>query len=188
MRILIILIWILTGIVTGVVASDKGHGFGSWAFVGFLLGPLGLIAVTGLSDQKLRQYLSQRSPHFNIENPKKFLDQTHRTTDSYPKLLTQSQGIFGDQTKRLPQDKYIADFLFNKNASEHQIWKKIIEVLDFHRPEIASLADRTVSNANLSLTGRNSYLICDANGGKLALAYAKENVDDNNYYWQIRIY
>ena len=125
MRILIILIWILTGIVTGVVASDKGHGFGSWAFVGFLLGPLGLIAVTGLSDQKLRQYLSQRSPHFNIENPKNFLDQTHRTTDYSLKLLTQSQRVLGDQTKRLPQDKCIADFLFNINL-KNQIFHKLI--------------------------------------------------------------
>ena len=57
MRILIFFLWILTGIATGVVASDKGHGFGSWAFAGLVLGPLGLIAAAGLSDQKLREYI-----------------------------------------------------------------------------------------------------------------------------------
>ena len=57
MRIFLVFIWILTGLTAGVIASDKGHGFGSWTLVGLLLGPLGLIAAAGLSDQKLREYI-----------------------------------------------------------------------------------------------------------------------------------
>ena len=78
MRLLIVFIWILTGVTTGVVASDKGHGFGSWTFAGLFLGPLGLIAAAGLSDQKLREYIRRTiDPQFNVQMKanKKLLDQ-----------------------------------------------------------------------------------------------------------------
>ena len=49
---------LITGVIIGFlsssVAKDKGHDGTSWFWLGFLLGPLGLLAVVGLSDRKLR--------------------------------------------------------------------------------------------------------------------------------------
>lgn len=39
----LLLIWLLFGAVTAVVASNKGRSGCAWFFVGFLLGPIGLI-------------------------------------------------------------------------------------------------------------------------------------------------
>tara|TARA_B100001989_G_C24412603_1_gene399833 strand:- start:403 stop:630 length:228 start_codon:yes stop_codon:yes gene_type:complete len=46
------------------IAEDKGHDGVSWAFVGFFLGPFGLIAAAGLSDRVQRKYLRQIAENF----------------------------------------------------------------------------------------------------------------------------
>lgn len=43
----LLVFWVLCGFVAGSAASGKGQPFGSWFFVGCLLGPLGvLLALT----------------------------------------------------------------------------------------------------------------------------------------------
>lgn len=37
--------WVLSGLIAGVIADGKGHGFGSWFVVGGLLGPLGVLLI-----------------------------------------------------------------------------------------------------------------------------------------------
>ena len=46
------------------IAEDKGHGEFVWGLVGFLLGPIGLIAAVGLSDRVQRKYLRQIAENF----------------------------------------------------------------------------------------------------------------------------
>ena len=189
MRISIVFLWILTGIVTGVVASDKGHGFGSWAFAGLLLGPLGLLAAVGLSDQKLREYIRRtidpQSIH-PIQNSQNILDRSSFYSEAKPKLLNESK--FAYQSKDRLKEKYIGDFLLNKSASEDQLWNKIVEMFEFFRPGLVDIADRTKSNSNLSSSGGMAYIICSSDGQKLALAYAKDSSDESSFYWQIRMY
>ena len=60
-------------------------------------------------------------------------------------------------------------------------------MLEFRRPDIASLVDRSKSNLDLSLTGRRAYLICKSDGQKIALAYSKESSNEDLLYWQLRI-
>ena len=191
MLILIISLWLLTGITTGVVASDKGHGFGSWAIAGFLLGPLGLIAAAGLSDQKLREYIRRtiEPQSFNsIKNNPNLLGRKDLYLDSIPKLLSESESKSNYQTLEASR-KYIGDFLLNKNAPEDKIWNEIIQMLEEFRPDIVSLADRSTSNRSLALEGGMiAYMVCNSDGSKLALAYAKEISGDDNYYWQLRLY
>tara|TARA_Y100001968_G_scaffold312148_1_gene334971 strand:- start:3499 stop:4059 length:561 start_codon:yes stop_codon:yes gene_type:complete len=186
MYILILLVWIFTAIVTGVVASDKGHGFGSWTLAGLLLGPFGLIAAAGLSDQKLREFIRRTidpdSIH-QIQNTQKLLNRTNQYLDSKPRLLQESKSNFDSQ-----RGKYIGDFLLKKTASEDQIWEKILQILEFSRPDIFLLADRGKSNINLSLKGGKAYMICKSDGEKVALAYAKESSEDDFFYWQIKIH
>ena len=185
MYILILFLWILTGIVTGVVASDKGHGFGSWTLAGLLLGPFGLIAAAGLSDQKLREFIRRtidpQSIH-QIHDTQKFLNRTSQYDDSKPKLLKESSNSFNHK------ERYLGDFLLNKNASEDQIWMKIFDILEFARPDIASLVDRTKSKMNLTLGVVESYIISQSDGKKLALAYAKQSFDKDIFYWQVRMH
>ncbi len=191
MRVLIFFLWLMTGIVTGVVASDKGHGFGSWALAGFLLGPIGLIAAAGLSDQKLRGYISRTIQSQFIQQPssnQKFLEQMSGNVDSKPKLLNESQTNFKFQGQEYLNEKYIGDFLLIKSASEDQVWIKILELIEFRRPDAVGLADRSQSNSNISLTGGSAYLICKSNGERFALAYAKESADAEVFYWQLRVY
>ena len=191
MRILIVSLWILTGFTTGVVASDKGHGFGSWTLAGFLLGPFGLIASAGLSDQKLREYI-RRTIDPQLVSPiranQRFLKRTDLFIDSKPKLLKESQTSYEGETQTYTKEKYIGDFLLNRDASENEIWSKIIEMFEFGRPDLVYLADQEKSKIISSLSGGKAYLICDSDEKRIALAYAKISVDNQKFYWKVKIY
>ena len=191
MRILIVSLWILTGVTTGVVASDKGHGFGSWTIAGLLLGPLGLIAAAGLSDQKLREYI-RRTIEPGLIDPIQFnqrlFDRTDQYLDSPPKLLKESQSRFQDRTKNYAQEKHMGDFLLNRVASENEIWTKIIEMFDFYNPDLVYLADQKKSKTLSSFSGGKAYLICDSDERKIALAYAKLSENEDQFHWKIKIY
>ena len=50
-------IWIPCAIYCGTTSEDKGHNGFSWFWAGLLFGPIGLIAVAGLSDRKQRRYI-----------------------------------------------------------------------------------------------------------------------------------
>tara|TARA_Y100001968_G_C19159738_1_gene620224 strand:- start:214 stop:789 length:576 start_codon:yes stop_codon:yes gene_type:complete len=191
MRLLIVFLWILTGVTTGVVASDKGHGFGSWTFAGLFLGPLGLIAAAGLSDQKLREYIRRTiDPSLvdPIQTNQRLLDQTDLYFDSPPKLLKGSQTNLEGETQTYSKEKYIGDFLLNRDASEDEIWTKIIEMFDFRRPDLVYLADQTKSKIISSLYGGKAYLICDSGEKRIALVYSKLSNDGQDFYWKIKIY
>ena len=186
MRILIVFIWILTGLTSGVIASDKGHGFGSWTFVGLFLGPFGLIAAAGLSDQKLREYIRRIiDPQFNmpIKANKKLLKQNDLYIDIPSKLLKESTSKFEDK-----RQNYIGDFQLDKNSSDNIIWSKVIEILEFSNPDLVYLADQSKSNTITSLSGGKAYVIRDSSGEKIALAYAKLGFDKDLFHWLIKIY
>lgn len=55
--VLLIALWVPCAVFCGTIAEDKGHGGIAWFWAGLLFGPLGLIAVAGLSDRKLRRYI-----------------------------------------------------------------------------------------------------------------------------------
>ncbi len=191
MRVLIVFLWILTGVTTGVVASDKGHGFGSWAVAGFFLGPLGLIAAAGLSDQKLREYIRRKiDPDLvdHIPSNKRFLKRTNLYFDSPPKLLQESSTNVEKEIPVNTKEKYIGDFLLNREASDNEIWKKIIEMFEFRSPDLVYLADQQRSKTISSLSGGKAYLICDSDEKRIALAYAKLSSDEQDFYWKIKIY
>ena len=186
MRIFIVFIWILTGLTSGVIASDKGHGFGSWALVGLLLGPIGLIAAAGLSDQKLREYIRRIiDPQFTGQRKanKKLISQNDLYIDYPPKLLKESASNF-----TIKKQKYIGDFQLDKNSSDNLIWSKIIEILEFSNPDLVDLADQSQSNTVSSYSGGKAYIIRDLSGEKIALAYTKIEGSDNKFHWLIKIY
>ena len=191
MRLLIVLFWILTGVTAGVVASDKGHGFGSWTFAGLFLGPFGLIAAAGLSDQKLREYIRRTiDPSLvdPIQNNQRLINQKDLYFDLPPKLLKGSQINLEGDSQGYSKEKYLGDFLLNRDASENEIWIKIIEMFDFRRPDFVYLADQTKSKIISSLYGGKAYLICDSGEKRIALAYAKLSADEQDFYWKIKIY
>ena len=186
MRIFLVFIWILTGLTAGVIASDKGHGFGSWTLVGLLLGPLGLIAAAGLSDQKLREYIRRIiDPQFTSTNKrnKYLLKQDDLYINSSPKLLKEGSNDF--QNKK---QNYVSDFQLEKNSSDHTIWLKIIEMLEFRNPDLVYLADKSKSNTVSSSSGGKAYIIRDSSGEKIALAYTKTGAKDSIFHWLIKIY
>jgi hypothetical protein len=59
MGLLIALFWIVCGTSSAVVAGSKGHQTITWFIGGLLLGPIALIASTGLPDLELRRLLRQ---------------------------------------------------------------------------------------------------------------------------------
>jgi len=59
MGLLIALFWIVCGASSAVVAGSKGHQTITWFIGGLLLGPIALIASTGLPDLELRRLLRQ---------------------------------------------------------------------------------------------------------------------------------
>ena len=186
MRILIVFLWILTGFTSGVIASDKGHGFGSWILAGLLLGPFGLVAAAGLSDQKLREYIRRTiDPQFMspIQTNKKLLIDNDHYIDASPNLLSEGQRNFEEQ-----KTIHMVDFLLNKDASEKQIWSKIIDMFEFSNPDLVYLADESKSNTITSISGGKAYVICDSAAQKLALAYSKTCSDIDKLHWKIKVY
>jgi len=59
MGLLIALFWIVCGAYSAIVAGSKGHQSRTWFIGGLLLGPIALIASTGLPDLELRRLLRQ---------------------------------------------------------------------------------------------------------------------------------
>jgi len=59
MGLLIALFWIVCGAYSAIVAGSKGHQSITWFIGGLLLGPIALIASTGLPDLELRRLLRQ---------------------------------------------------------------------------------------------------------------------------------
>jgi len=61
--------WIVFALIfaslSSTIAEDKGHGEFAWGLVGFLFGPIGLLAAVGLSDRVQRKYLRQIAEKFN---------------------------------------------------------------------------------------------------------------------------
>ena len=53
----LLFLWIPCAIFCGTIAEDKGHGGIAWFWGGLLFGPIGLLAVAALSDQKLQRYI-----------------------------------------------------------------------------------------------------------------------------------
>ena len=62
----LVVLWILCGLICGMIADDKGHG-GEWFFAGLCLGPVGFIAIAALSDRKQRRYLRLLVEHQGID-------------------------------------------------------------------------------------------------------------------------
>ncbi len=175
MKIIIFLIWFFTGIITGVVASDKGHAFGSWLFAGLLLGPLGLLAAAGLSDRRLRQFLRN---YEDLSQPIK----------SPPKLLFQSKDKNKDELINITNDKSEDSLVLEKSTGNDELWESLINFLDSKGSQIVNLADKANSGRTESLTGGPAFIMCDNKGQKLALAYAKQDSTNENYIWRVRIY
>jgi len=61
MGVLIAMFWIVCGAYSATVAGSKGHQSITWFIGGLLLGPIALIASTGLPDLELRRLLRQSS-------------------------------------------------------------------------------------------------------------------------------
>ena len=175
MKFIIFLIWFFTGIITGVVASDKGHAFGSWLFAGLLLGPLGLLAAAGLSDRRLRQFLR------NYEDP-------YKPIKSPPKLLFQSKDNNQNDLVNITNDQTEDSFVLNKSSGDDELWENIINFLKSTDSKIVNLVAKSNSGRTESLTGGLAFLLCDDEGHKLALAYAKQDSTNENYIWRVRIY
>ena len=56
---LILAIWIVSAVLSAVLARAKGRSVGAWLFVGFLFGPLGLVASAGMptyTGEREKQY------------------------------------------------------------------------------------------------------------------------------------
>ena len=73
------IVWLVIALIfaslSSTIAEDKGHGEFVWGLVGFLLGPIGLLAAAGLSDRVQRNYLRQIAENFPInKSAKKFLE------------------------------------------------------------------------------------------------------------------
>lgn len=49
---LAVLIWLACGVISAVLAANKGRNPLGWGLIGFFLGPLGLIAAAAMPDTK----------------------------------------------------------------------------------------------------------------------------------------
>ena len=152
----ILVIGVIAGFLASNIASDKGHDGSSWFFAGFLFGPLGLIAAAGLSDRKLRKYIRQ------IGEKQEAIE---------PGVEYQNFGVVSS-----------AKFELNKDATEDQIWEKIMEAIG---PNSSKQADRIKSNLINQPFGGKLFTIVGLNGKLLAKAKTVDSGSD--FIWEIEI-
>ena len=152
----ILVIGVIAGFLASNIASDKGHDGSSWFFAGFLFGPLGLIAAAGLSDRKLRKYIRQ------IGEKQEAIE---------PGMEYKNFGVVRT-----------AKFEFRKDATEDQIWEKIMEAIG---PDLSKRADRIKSNLINQPFGGKLFTVVGLNG-KL-LAKAKTVDSGSEFIWEIEI-
>ena len=152
----ILVFGVIAGFLASNIASDKGHDGSSWFFAGLLFGPLGLIAAAGLSDRKLRKYIRQ------IGEKQEAIE---------PGMEYKNFGVVRT-----------AKFEFRKDATEDQIWEKIMEAIG---PDLSKRADRIKSNLINHPFGGKLFTVVGLDGKRLAKA---KTVDSGSeYIWEIEI-
>ena len=94
-------IWLPCAIYCGTTSEDKGHNGFSWFWAGLLFGPIGLIAVAGLSDRKQRRYIrlmaeNQGVKHTDDGEPKRAVDVAN---DIIKEKRTGGPGSWNEETQ-----------------------------------------------------------------------------------------
>tara|TARA_B100001121_G_C18278079_1_gene429374 strand:+ start:200 stop:466 length:267 start_codon:yes stop_codon:yes gene_type:complete len=69
MEIFIFIFWIVSALFCSLVAYEKGYSNVAWFFGGIVFGFIALIAVAGLPDKRLRNYLRQIGEKQNAIEP-----------------------------------------------------------------------------------------------------------------------
>ena len=150
---------LITGVIIGFlsssVAKDKGHDGTSWFWLGFLLGPLGLLAVVGLSDRKLRNYIKQ---------------------------IGESQGALKEEIISIsPEEKEATkNILTAKNATEDEIWETLMNLLT---QKNRNLADRSKSKFIPSESDPR-FSICKSDSMEIAIGNVEDPYADK-WEWRV---
>lgn len=130
----IVLAIIVAGVISGALASDiassKGWDGGNWFILGFLFGPLALIAIAGKADKKVQILLKALS------------------NDPGPKPTGRSEYI--DPIETLLNNEFLCGELIDKD----ELWKLILSRLDSQRASAAILEQSSFYKS--SVTIRNS--------------------------------
>ena len=69
MEIFIFIVWIVSALFCALVANEKGYSNVAWFFGGIVFSFIALIAVAGLPDKRLRNYLRQIGEKQNAIEP-----------------------------------------------------------------------------------------------------------------------
>ena len=146
---------VICGYLTRAVAKDKGHDGTDWFLGGLLLGPLGLLAVVGLSDRKLRNYIKQ---------------------------IGESQGAIKEEIISIsPEDKEATkNLLTAKNANEDEIWETLMNLLN---QKNRNLADRSKSKFMPSELGPR-FSICKSDSMEIAIGNVEDPYADK-WEWRV---
>ena len=116
-----IIIWIACAFYCGAVADSKGHDSVSWFFGGFFFGVFALIAVAGLDDKELKQYVrsfnerenrSQNSnSHNNNDDDDEIENEEEFSKEDREKVWAKIQKKRNNEMKKLRKldEKYMED-------------------------------------------------------------------------------
>ncbi len=164
---LLLLMFISCGGFSATIAKNKGINVGIWCLGGFIFGPIGLIAAVGMPDKIQRRYMRLIT---EAKEPAKYSLEDKTSLENRQQTLSEHIDL-------------AEGFEISKNASESEIWGKIIEVLG---PERSAEADRSRSNfAKLPIGGRECS-ITKSDGTIFAIASSRED-SQNIAFWKITL-
>ncbi len=92
-----IAIWLICGLLAAIVASSKGHGVGAWFLVGFLFGPLGLLAAVGMGSKNTAAAAQDSSNAVSVAAAQAQTEHEHswvavpRIDDEDPRVITRCE-------------------------------------------------------------------------------------------------
>ncbi len=155
----LLLILFSSAVLSGSVAADKGHNRTLWTLAGLFFGPFGLIASVGQSDLTLRRYIRGLQEE---------------------KLLKETPNSVAFAARTL------GEFSLSKDASQDQVWERILDSLG---PELATMADKSKSLFSNSTYGTPQVSVSKSNGQPLAFAYFKgvKRLSSLEHLWQIEL-
>ena len=155
MVLILSLIWILCAFLSAFLAKDKGHNALLWFLIGLIGGIISMVAATGLSDRKLRNYIRAISEKDELAKEENFnLKKPFR----YREKFTFSTGINANENEVY---SYLSNFLRKSKDTKEAFDALKIDSFEFSE----------------SILGGKAFIVYDANKISLIILTSQQKED-----------
>ena len=155
MVLILSLLWIISAFLSALLAKDKGHNALLWFFIGLIGGIISVVAATGLSDRKLRNYMRIISEKEKLSKEENFIS---KKPFRYREKFTFSTGINANENEVY---NHLSNFLRKSRDT-----KEVFDALKVDSFEFSE-----------SILGGKAFIVYDANMISLIILTSQKKED-----------